>query len=125
METLIFLVCLAALFLGKPRLRYSLPLDGSHVAHERTLMINGFFMVMMLLRHISIFCCPVQPEDEWYYTHVDAPLVQCIVCTYFFYSGYGIISPCRKRGGSTCGNCLPGVLPACMSVSDLRRLRYA
>ncbi|MDO5450166.1 MAG: hypothetical protein Q4F30_04655 [Akkermansia sp.] len=98
METLIFLVCLAAFVLGKPRLRYSLPLDGSHVAHERTLMINGFFMVLMLLRHISIFCCPIQPEDEWYYAHIDAPLVQCIVCTYFFYSGYGIMLSLQKKG---------------------------
>ncbi len=98
METTLFIAALLTLCLGQPRLRYSLPTDGSHMSHERTMMINGFFMALMILRHISIFCCPVQPEDEWYYIHVDAPMVQFIVCTYFFYSGYGIMYSMQRKG---------------------------
>lgn len=98
METAIFIAAWLCLCLGKPRLRYTMPTDGSHMNHERTMMINGFFMVLMILRHISIFCCPVQPEDEWYYIHVDAPMVQFIVCTYFFYSGYGIMYSLQRKG---------------------------
>ena len=98
METAIFAAAIFMLLMGRPRLHYGLPTDGSYMSHDRTMMINGFFMVLMVLRHISIFCCPVQPEDEWYYIHVDAPMVQFIVCTYFFYSGYGIMCSLQTKG---------------------------
>lgn len=98
METAIFTAAIFMLLMGRPRLHYGLPTDGSYMSHDRTMMINGFFMVLMVLRHISIFCCPVQPEDEWYYTHVDVPMLQFIVCTYFFYSGYGIMYSLQTKG---------------------------
>ena len=98
METAIFAAAIFMLLMGRPRLHYGLPTDGSYMSHDRTMMINGFFMVLMVLRHISIFCCPVQPEDEWYYIHVDAPMIQFIVCTYFFYSGYGIMYSLQTKG---------------------------
>lgn len=55
-------------------------------------------MALMILRHIPIFCCPVQPEDEFYYRYVDLPMLQFIVCTYFFYSGYGIMCSLQTKG---------------------------
>lgn len=98
MQTLIFIVMLLLLMTGTPRLRYALPQDGSYMAPDRTRMINGIFMVLMLLRHTTIFGVPAQPEDALYCRYIDAPLLQCIVCIYFFFSGYGIMYSMQRKG---------------------------
>lgn len=83
---------------GKPRLLYSLPQDGSYMVPDRTRMINGIFMVLMLLRHTTILGVPAQEEDALYCRYIDAPLQQCIVCIYFFFSGYGIMYSMQRKG---------------------------
>lgn len=98
MMTFIFLPTLCLLFTGSPRLRYTLPTDGSYLAPERTPMINGIFMVLIILRHTTIFGYPAQPIDALYHHYIDAPLLQCIVCIYFFFSGYGIMASLQRKG---------------------------
>lgn len=98
MLTLFFLFVLGLLFTGSPRLQYTLSTDGSYMAPERTRMINGIFMVLMILRHTTLFGVPAQPEDAMYCHYIDAPLLQCIVCIYFFFSGYGIMFSLQSKG---------------------------
>lgn len=100
MMTLLFLLTLCLLFTGSPQLRYTLPTDGSYMAPERTRMINGIFMVLMILRHTTIFGFDrsVQPIDQPFHHYIDHPLHQCIVCIYFFFSGYGIMFSLQRKG---------------------------
>ena len=86
------------LCLGCPRLRYAVPTDGSYMSHDRTMMINGFFMVLIILKHIAE-PTGYTPEgvDAVFRSVVIDPMDQFIVATFFFYSGYGIMSSiCRK-----------------------------
>lgn len=102
METAIFIAAMLTLFLGKPRLRYSVPTDGSYMSHDRTMMINGIFLVLIVLKHTCGIGQIVGYEPEG----IDLvlkdclimPLRQFIIATFFFYSGYGIMCSIRKRG---------------------------
>ncbi len=98
METAILIAALCLLLLGKPRLRYTLPADGSYMSHDRTMMINGIFLVIILLKHICIIGYESQGPDIWLRDSFIYPLVQFIVATFFFYSGYGIMVSIRKKG---------------------------
>ena len=98
METVIFAIAVCLLLTGCPRLRYKLPVDGSYMGHDRTMMINGFFMVLIILKHIAGHT-GYTPEgvDAVFRSVVIDPMDQFIVSTFFFYSGYGIMnSICRK-----------------------------
>lgn len=98
METAIFATAICMLLLGRPRLRYTLPADGSYMSHDRTRMINGIFLVLIILRHMRQNGYDPYGVDLWFRDYIDYPLVQFIVATFFFYSGYGIMSSIRKKG---------------------------
>ncbi len=98
METVIFAIAICLLLAGPTHLRYKLPTDGSYMSHDRTMTINGFFMVLIILKHIAE-PTGYTPEgvDAVFRSVVIGPMDQFIVATFFFYSGYGIMSSiCRK-----------------------------
>ena len=98
METAILIAVLCLLLLGKPRLNYTLPADGSYMSHDRTMAINGIFLVIIVLKHICQNGYEPQEPDMWLRDSFIYPLVQFIVATFFFYSGYGIMVSIRKKG---------------------------
>lgn len=98
METVIFAVALCMLLLGKPRLRYGVPADGSYMSHDRTMMINGIFLVLIVLRHLRLNGYAPCDVDLWFTDYIDCPLLQLVVATFFFYSGYGIMTSIRRKG---------------------------
>ncbi|MCQ2366109.1 MAG: acyltransferase family protein [Akkermansia sp.] len=98
METAIFTAAICMLLLGKPRLRYTLPADGSYMSHDRTMMINGIFLVIIVLKHLCQNGYVPQGPDIWLRDSFIYPLFQFIVATFFFYSGYGIMASIRKKG---------------------------
>lgn len=99
METAIFIAALLILCLGRPQLRYALPADGSHMSHDRTMMINGLFMVLIILKHLCEHTgyIPQWPDTVFRAIAVD-PLDQFVVSTFFFFSGYGIMSSIERKG---------------------------
>lgn len=84
--------------LGKPRLRYSPPADGSYMSRDRTMMINGIFLVIIVLKRVYQNGYEPQEPDIWLRDSFIDPLFQLIVATFFFYSGYGIMASIRKKG---------------------------
>lgn len=88
---LIFLLC------GRPGLVSQLPYDGAYMSRERTCMINGIFIWIVFMSHLQSY---QSPWSAW-----DVPILktieymgQTMVSTFFFFSGYGIMSSLSKKG---------------------------
>lgn len=96
METLILALFLALMIYCKPKMRYTLPQDGSYMSHDRTMMINSIFLLLIMFRHAQ--------QNGYIPTGIDAVLSclnhlgQFVVATFFFYSGYGIMISILKKG---------------------------
>lgn len=88
------LVLLAVAVLGLWGLR--LRRDGSHLSKEQTGAVNGFFVLLVFLRH-TVDYISAGPWDG-IFRAVDSRLDQLIVVPFLFYSGYGIARSIRSKG---------------------------
>lgn len=90
MDLVLLLVALLGLWgLGLRR-------EGDHLSREQTGAVNGFFVLLVLLRHAGDYI-PMGPWDgifQW----VDQRLDQLIVVPFLFYSGYGIACSVLRKG---------------------------
>ena len=95
---LIISLLLAIFFLcAGPRVQSHVLSEGAYMTRERTCMINGFFIWVVFMSHMSGY----KPEFSGY----DAKIIkmlglmgQCCVATFFFYSGYGIMNGLCRGG---------------------------
>ena len=67
------------------------------MTHDRTSMINAFFILIIVLRHINQRIVPFHGVDLWYQSYFDSQTGQSIVSTFFFFSGYGIMKSILKK----------------------------
>ena len=100
METAIFIAALLTLCLGRLRLRYTVPADGSYMSHDRTMMINGLFLVCIIFLHLGDNGYEPEGVDNVFWRYFISSIRWLMVTTFFFYSGYGIMSSIRKKGNA-------------------------
>lgn len=72
--------------------------DDQHLSKEQTGAINGFFVLLVFLRH-TVDYIPLGHWDGVFKT-VNAQLDQLIVVPFLFYSGYGIMRSILRKGHS-------------------------
>lgn len=90
------LILLAVLVTGL--LGLGLRKSGDPLAPEQTGAINGFFVLLVFLRH-SVDYIPMEAADG-VFDFVNRRLDQLIVAPFLFYSGYGVCCSIQKKGTS-------------------------
>lgn len=70
--------------------------DDAHLSKEQTGAMNGFFVLLVFLRH-TVDYITLGPWDGLFKT-VNTQLDQLIVVPFLFYSGYGIMRSIRAKG---------------------------
>lgn len=70
--------------------------DKSALSHERTIMINGFFVGLILFSHFNSYVTTNMKFDSIYYYIFDK-IGQLMVTTFLFYSGYGIYESIKSK----------------------------
>ena len=93
---ILFLLALMLLW-GRPSLVWQLPENGACLSHNRTNIINAFFIIIIVLRHINQRIVPFEGIDLWYQRLFDGPAGQSIVSSFFFFSGYGIFKAIERK----------------------------
>ena len=93
---ILFLLALMLLW-RRPSLVWQLPENGACLSHNRTNLINAFFIVIIVLRHINQRIVPFEGIDLWYQRLFDGPAGQSIVSSFFFFSGYGIFKAIERK----------------------------
>ena len=88
------IVLLAVLLLGLVGLR--LRKDDDHLSPKQTGAINGFFVLMVFLRHTVDYISIGQGDQV--FAQVNSHLDQLIVVPFLFYSGYGVYCSIQKKG---------------------------
>ncbi len=88
------LILLAVLVTGLVGLRFRK--DGSHLSPEQTGTVNGFFVLLVFLRHTVDY----MDFGAWdsIFVFVNKRLDQLIVAPFLFYSGYGVCCSIQKKG---------------------------
>lgn len=88
------MILLAVLVVGLVGLR--LRKDGSHLSPEQTGTVNGFFVLLVFLRHTVDY----MDFGAWdsIFVFVNKRLDQLIVAPFLFYSGYGVCCSIQKKG---------------------------
>lgn len=75
-----------------------LPSDGTYITRERTCLVNGVFSILVFICHCSQ-CYYGAPLYQWERIPISMLFNgQLIVSTFFFYSGYGLMSSMLKKG---------------------------
>ncbi len=99
MLTLLFFALLLCFFLCSPRLKAEMLPDGAYITRERTCMINGFFIWFVFIRHMGDYFPSGVPSYDYVVYKLLMFLFQCVVATFLFYSGFGLMSSIRGRNG--------------------------
>lgn len=97
MYTVIALFLLLVFLMAGPRLHAGMIPGGAYVTRERTCMINGFFIWVVFISHLSGYKVDVWTGDTFVLSLVRQ-LGQCCVATFFFYSGYGMMAQLCRGG---------------------------
>lgn len=70
--------------------------DG-YMSRENTGAVNGVFVLLIFLSHAAGYCKPDGLLDEAYLTFKNT-MLQLVVVSFLFYSGYGMMESIRKKG---------------------------
>lgn len=97
MYTIIACFILFVLLYARPKLCKDLPDDGSYISHERTNMINGIFIWIVFLSHLSSYGTSLHGPDT-YILRLTGRMGQAMVSTFFFFTGYGIMTSLLRKG---------------------------
>jgi membrane-bound acyltransferase YfiQ involved in biofilm formation len=71
-------------------------IDNNALDHDRTTMINGFFVGLILFSHFNGYVA-LTGLDQTIYLKLFYSISQLMVTTFLFYSGYGIIESIKKK----------------------------
>ena len=97
MYTLLTVVIIICLLCGRPGFSLSLPTDGSYISRERTCLINGVFIWCVFASHIFQYGLDLTGTDKVIMSGVRG-LQQCMVSTFFMFSGFGIMNSLLRKG---------------------------
>lgn len=98
MLTLLFVYILYTVFKSGVRLQSTCLPNGEYITRERTCMINGIFIWLVFSSHMTGYNWTMPYIDRVFYKIAVWPLGQCVVATFFFFSGFGIMSSLKKKG---------------------------
>ena len=70
-------------------------IDGDALSKERTTMINGIFVVIVLFSHFNSYATSDIAVDKIYYLFFK--IGQLTVTPFLFYSGYGIYESIKNK----------------------------
>lgn len=71
-------------------------IDKDALSHERTTMINGFFVGLILFSHFNSYVTFTSKTDNIYFFVINN-IGQLMVTTFLFYSGYGIFESIKNK----------------------------
>lgn len=71
-------------------------IDDEAMSHDRTLMINGFFVALVLFSHFNSYVTYINQFDQ-IYLKIFLKIGQLMVTTFLFYSGYGIFESIKNK----------------------------
>lgn len=98
----IILIALLIIFLSaKPQLRSDMIENGLYMSRERTMMINGFFIWIVFISHLNQYGTRGLEGMAILDNQIIKILFrtgQLCVATFFFYTGYGIMTSLQKSG---------------------------
>jgi len=90
----IFAAVVVLLFIGiKPQIS----MRDDYISLKQTHAINGFFIILVFLRHFNQYVELQNPCDKLF-LNANELLGQLIVTTFMFYSGYGVVISILKKG---------------------------
>lgn len=72
-------------------------LHTDYISKKQTLAINGLFTLFVFLSHVSTYI-KLEGNIDTYYTAFKSYMLQAVVITFLFYSGYGIMESIKKKG---------------------------
>ena len=99
MLILIFLFIIVTLCKNIGSIKSSMLPDGTYITRERTTTINGIFIWLVFLSHISGYMQESFPTaDSCLLRNSVGYIGQCVVATFFFFSGFGIMASLQKSG---------------------------
>lgn len=96
MILLLFLSLILVFLLAKPKLHLNIQSDEPWLSRQRTAFVNGFFIILVFLRHIQQYQLNISHFEE----HLLLNLLpgQLIVTSFFFFSGYGLMHSIKAKG---------------------------
>jgi len=71
--------------------------DEKALSHERTTMINGFFVALILFSHFNSYIQLSDTLANHIYMKIFNEIAQLMVTTFLFYSGYGILESIKSK----------------------------
>lgn len=86
---IIFLIVVGIKFYGKE-------FNKEYLYKENTTCINGIFLLFVFYRHINTYM-PYQESKDFMMMYMNTWLVQFIVTTFLFYSGYGVFESIKAK----------------------------
>lgn len=98
MLVVLFTLLVISLLICSSKFNFHLPANGEYISRERTSIINGFFIWMVFLSHINGYNFNLPLLDKILLTNTVGNIGQCVVATFFFFSGYGIMLSLTKKG---------------------------
>lgn len=93
----IFLLCLLIIMFYQVKFAPSHTFHKDYLSHKNTVLINGVFVILVYLSHSSAKCV-LDGSLDGFYLLFKQHLLQLVVVTFLFYSGYGMcLSMMRKE----------------------------
>lgn len=99
MYLIIFILMALCILKSRPVIHRTCLPDGLYMTRTRTAMVNGFFIWLVFISHMSGYDYRLPLVDIVVFIRV-AMLGQCIVASFFFYSGFGMMSSLCNKGKS-------------------------
>lgn len=98
MILLLFCSLFLAFLSARPKFHLYIQSKEPWLSRERTSFVNGFFIILVFIRHIQQYQLAISPLE----TGLIRELVpgQLIVTSFFFFSGYGLMHSIQSKGSS-------------------------
>lgn len=74
-------------------------LNNGYISKNQTTAINGIFTLFVFWSHVSTYVS-LDGRLDLPYTHFKGYMLQAVVITFLFYSGYGMMESIKKKGSA-------------------------
>jgi len=94
----IILLCLLCIMLYKVKLAPVQSFHNDYLSHKNTVLVNGVFVILVYLSHSSAKV-ELSHSLDTFYLLFKQHLLQLVVVTFLFYSGYGMCESMKRKKG--------------------------
>ena len=98
MILILFIYLLISIIIVRPKLQNTIGADGGYISRNHTTMINGFFIWLVFLSHMKGYRFELPDGDYFLHRYTVHYIGQCVVASFFFFSGYGIMISLQRKG---------------------------